>query len=156
MTDWLERLDRALFRVGLAAGVACLAGVTFLTFSQVVSRYVLRSPLTWSEELASYLFVWLTALGGAAAVHLGAHYGFSLLIDRLHPLVRRPMLFAAGLVTLAVCLTLAWLGMIWTLEAKNVSSALRWPMSWFYAAIPVAAALGSWHVLVSLVVLMKK
>lgn len=154
--DWLERLDRALFRAGLAAGVACLAAVAFLTFSQVVSRYVLRSPLTWSEELASYLFVWLTALGGAAALHIGAHYGFTLLVDKLHPAVRRSMLVVAGLVTLTVCLTLAWLGLVWTLEAKNVSSALRWPMYWFYAAIPVAAALGSWHVFVSLVAVMKK
>lgn len=153
MISRIERLDRAVFRVGVSAGVVCLIAVISLTFSQVVSRYLLRSPLTWSEELASYLFVWLTMLGGAAALHLGAHYGFSLLVDKAETGLRRFMLIAAGLTTLAVCLALAWLGLIWTIEARNTSSALQWPMAWFYAAIPVGAAIGSWHVFAYLIAL---
>lgn len=151
----LERLDRALFRGGLAAGVLCLAAVTVLTLSQVVSRYVLRQPLTWSEELATYLFIWLTMLGGAGALHQGMHYGFSLVVDKAGPAARRYMFALAGAATLAVCLVLAWLGLSWTMEATNTSSALGWPMRWFYAAIPAGAALGACHTLVRLIALLK-
>ena len=32
---------------------------------QVIMRYVFQHPLTWSEELARYIFVWIALLGSA-------------------------------------------------------------------------------------------
>ena len=33
--------------------------MTVLIFVQVIMRYVLQSSLSWSEELARYLFIWM-------------------------------------------------------------------------------------------------
>jgi TRAP-type C4-dicarboxylate transport system permease small subunit len=155
LIEWLERLDRLVFRAGLLAAVICLALVTLFTFAQVVARYVLKSPLLWSQELSSYLFVWLTLLGGAAALRMGAHYGFTLVADRAGAAVRRYLLLLAAFATLAVCASLAWVGAEWALSARDTSSALRLPMSVFYLALPVGALLASWHILVRIVALLK-
>ena len=54
----------------LALPLRVLVGVMFLTIViltlvQVFARYVLNSPLLWSEELARLLLVWVVFLGGA-------------------------------------------------------------------------------------------
>ena len=42
-----------------------------ILFAGVVSRYVLHAPLTWSDELASILFLWLAMLGAVVAYARG-------------------------------------------------------------------------------------
>jgi TRAP-type C4-dicarboxylate transport system permease small subunit len=63
-------LRRSALLLDMAIGTACeaigavlvLAEVTIL-FSGVVSRYLLDSPLFWTDELANFLFLWLSMLG---------------------------------------------------------------------------------------------
>jgi hypothetical protein len=43
---------------------------TAILLSGVVARYVLHAPLTWSDELASILFLWLAMTGAVVAVSL--------------------------------------------------------------------------------------
>ena len=52
---WQARLDRALEHVL----VALLALMTVNVVWQVFSRFVLRSPSNFTDELARYLFIWL-------------------------------------------------------------------------------------------------
>ncbi len=49
--------------------------VVFVTllFSQIISREVFGYSITWSEELAVYLFVWFVFLGSSHAAKLSAH-----------------------------------------------------------------------------------
>ena len=47
-----------------------LAGVSFLvmvvlTCWQVLTRYILNNPSSWSEELVSYMFAWMSLLGAS-------------------------------------------------------------------------------------------
>ena len=52
-------------------------------FMQVVFRYVLRRPLSWSEELARYTFVWISLLGAAAVIPKSLTQGIDLLVKRI-------------------------------------------------------------------------
>ena len=49
--------------------------MTVVVFLQVVYRYVLTQPLHWSEELARYLFVWLSILGATLGLQKRGHFG---------------------------------------------------------------------------------
>ena len=64
-------LDLA-FPLRIVVGVMFLAIVS-LTLAQVFARYVLNSPLLWSEELVRLLLVWLVFLGGAVVCWDGRH-----------------------------------------------------------------------------------
>ena len=57
----------------------------------VVSRYVFTAPLTWSDELASVLFLWLAMLGAVIALRRGEHMRLSTLVNRLAPPRRSAM-----------------------------------------------------------------
>jgi tripartite ATP-independent transporter DctM subunit len=73
-------LRRAAALVDRAIGIGCeaigavlvLAEVVIL-FSGVVSRYLLDSPLFWTDELANFLFLWLSMLGVVVALRRDGH-----------------------------------------------------------------------------------
>ena len=45
--------------------IGLMAAMCLVLLAQVISRYLFGKPLTWSEELARYMFVWLALLGSA-------------------------------------------------------------------------------------------
>jgi tripartite ATP-independent transporter DctM subunit len=76
----VRSLDRLL---GLAteplAAVVVVAEVLVL-LTGVVSRFVFNHPLTWSDELASIMFLWLAMLGAAIAQRRGQHMRMTALV----------------------------------------------------------------------------
>src|SRR5690625_5147839 len=54
-----------------------------IIFLQIVSRIVIQSSFSWTEELARFLMIWLTFLGAAFSFQHGAHIGISMLTDKL-------------------------------------------------------------------------
>jgi TRAP-type C4-dicarboxylate transport system permease small subunit len=124
-----------------------VAAITAVTFAQVFTRYVTENPLIWTEEVARYLFVWITLIGAAAAVRMHAHYGLDILRFYAPPL--RPVLGALTMLVVAAFLgLLLYTGIAETRQAAlQISPALQVRMHWAYLALPVGAALALWHVL---------
>jgi TRAP-type C4-dicarboxylate transport system permease small subunit len=60
-------LSAGIDRVCLLLAKAALLGMVGVIMVQVVSRYGLRQPPVWTEELARYLMVWGGLLGATAA-----------------------------------------------------------------------------------------
>ncbi len=111
-------------------------------FAGVVSRYVFGRPLTWSDELASTLFLWLAMFGAAVAVRAGAHMRMTALVMRM-PVARRRFFDA-----LAVAAGLAFLALIvgpaieWAEEERFITtSALEISGVWRAAAFPCGVVL---------------
>jgi len=83
----------------------------FLLLTNVTYRYVLRDPLTWGDELASLLFVWLSMLGCVIALQRGEHMRLTTIISKLSPRARqRTEALANTLVVLFMALLIvpAW------------------------------------------------
>jgi len=69
--------------------VIMLALMVVLVFGNVVMRYAFNSGITVSEEVARWLFVWLTFLGAVVAVREHAHLGSDMLVSRFGPIGKR-------------------------------------------------------------------
>lgn len=137
---WVRRAE--LFVIG-----ALTAVLTVITLLQVLLRYVFNDPLTWSEEAARYLFVWLSLIGAGAAVGRGAHYGLEVLRRQLPERWHRYLGFGSMLVVLVFAVTLLVTGIQEAaLAARQFSWSMPIRMHWAYAALPVGAALMIWHV----------
>ncbi|MCO6391802.1 TRAP transporter small permease subunit [Aliihoeflea aestuarii] len=63
----------AVERVALALLILGVLGMTMACLTQVFARYALNQPLSWSEELARTLFVWVAFLAGWLAWKHRAH-----------------------------------------------------------------------------------
>jgi TRAP-type C4-dicarboxylate transport system permease small subunit len=68
---------------------ACLGTMTCIVFVSVVFRYVLNSPLAWTEELASLLFAWLTFVGAYVGFRSRSHIAIDTLVIFLPENARR-------------------------------------------------------------------
>lgn len=122
----------------IAAGALMVAVVGAGTFW----RYVLDSPLLWTEELARYLMIWIGLLGASISMRRGEHMRVDFLVKSLP---KKIQLAADLLVALAICyflyiLTVQGGSMVvnsWT----QVSPALGIPMSWPLASVPLSGGL---------------
>jgi TRAP-type transport system small permease protein len=111
---------------------------------QIVTRFIFRDPLFWTEEAARYAFVWIVALGASAAVTSRTHITMDIISMMLPPRTRLILRLVLDVMVLAALLLLAWYGFFGTLRANNVMSiAIGVPESWLYGALPVFAVLAA-------------
>lgn len=66
----LSALSRTLNRFCLCAAIGFLVLMLVTVIIQVVARYILFSPPSWTEELARYAMVWSGFLGATASFYL--------------------------------------------------------------------------------------
>ena len=138
----IDRLQRALGAlVEWPAALLVVAEIVVL-FAGVVSRYVLHSPLTWSDELASMLFLWLAMLGAAVAFHRGEHMRMTALVARAGPSLRAFLDVVATLAALAFLLLIVVPSADYAYEESYITTpALQIANSWRAAALPVGIVL---------------
>lgn len=117
-----------------------------LVFVQVIMRYIFNYSLSWSEELARYIFVWQSWLGFCLALKHGKHIRIDVVSHRLSPRLKIVFETIAWSLSLIMVLFLVINGfeLLRLLASRGqVSPALRMPMSYAYAAVPVSCLLGS-------------
>lgn len=109
---------------------------------QVLTRYVLKNPSSWTEELATFLMIWVGLLGASVALNRGAHLGIDYLVTKLSP---RKALYVALFVFISITvfsLLVMVIGggqlVLRTLITKQVSPALGLKMGYVYLAIPIS------------------
>ncbi|WP_346294697.1 TRAP transporter large permease subunit [Rhodopseudomonas sp. P1] len=127
--------------VEIPAAILVVVEVVVL-FAGVVSRYVFHSPLIWSDELASILFLWLAMFGAAVAFRRGEHMRMTAMVAGASPRLR------AWLDLVGICAAMAFLLLIaapayeYAYEESYITTpALSLANSWRAAALPVGIAL---------------
>jgi len=134
------RFKKAMDRVVDWTCILLLALATGVCFYQVVARYVFSSPPSWSEEVARYLFVWLTFLGSAIAFRVGAHLSLGFTKSALPPRLRFWVSILGLSIVASVLVFMIWQGKAVAQFAFNqLTPALQVSMSIPYMAIPVGA-----------------
>ena len=63
--------------------VILMIAATLLVAAQVVTRFILKVPLPWSEEIARYMFLWLTWVGAAYATKERKHVRIDIIYEKL-------------------------------------------------------------------------
>ncbi len=135
MPTWLDRIVGGVLALILSA-------MTVLVFASVVLRYVMNSPVTWSEELASLLFAWITFMGAFVGFRSRSHIAIDTLVVFLPPAVRGAIRCMVDAVVLCVLGLFVWQGVrlcatTWGLEFP----AMEISRGYLYLSLPLGAAL---------------
>jgi TRAP-type C4-dicarboxylate transport system permease small subunit len=112
-----------------------------IVFTQVFMRYVLGDSLTWSEEIARYLFIWMIYIGVSYGVKKGKHLGvdaFPMMFEKKGKLII-DMIATISFFVFAVVITYFSFDIV--LRVTRESAVLELPMGWVYAAPVVGMTL---------------
>ena len=102
----VERLVGAItwFVAVLGAGVVILM-MSVVGYS-VVNRYILGTPVTWTDELSGYLVVALVMLGAAESLRRGDHIAVDLISNHFGPKLKRLSAIWGNLAVLIVAVAI--------------------------------------------------
>lgn len=119
-----------------------LGGLVVVVLLQVISRYLLRSPMDWTADGATILMIWVSFLGAAVAGLHRAHFALEFVVDAFSPGVARLTQAVANALVVVVLCALAWLGSRFALINMGTwYASVPLPKAVAAAAIPVSALL---------------
>ena len=124
--------------------IALMSAMTVILFVQVVMRYVLQSSLSWSEELARYLFVWLIYLGISYGAKIMKHIKIDAALGIFPGKIRPWIVILGDLIFLGFALYICYssYGLVKKqIMIGQVSPAMQMPMWILYSAPMVGFAL---------------
>ncbi|MDD3254105.1 MAG: TRAP transporter small permease [Lachnospiraceae bacterium] len=135
-----------------------LAGSSFLvmvilTCWQVVTRYILQNPSSWSEELVAYLFAWMSLLGASLVTGERGHMNIPILIEHANPTCKKCLLcFGEVLAFCFSAVILVFGGLqITNLAMGQMTSALGVAVGIFYVVLPLCGILNMIYTILNMI-----
>ena len=138
---WIRRINSAV-----GSFLAILMAVIVLDVTwQVFTRFILKRPSSYTEELAGFLLIWIGLLGASYAFYSRSHLGIDVLTYKMKG-VKKQLI---SVITNTLVLLFALLVMVWggirlvslTLALHQVSPALGIKMGYVYTVIPISGIL---------------
>lgn len=121
-----------------------LALFVLLLFAQIVSREIFQQSLSWSEELAVYMFVWFVFFGASYAAKLSAHNRVTFHFRWMPEKVATGLEAVADLIWIAFNCYFVYLSYDFVFNKMNLfwkSQTLGVPMKYIYLILPIAFSL---------------
>lgn len=131
MSKFMDKLFKGIdYFTGVLTGLMVL-----FVFLNVVLRTFFNSGLTWSEELARYLFVYVTYIGAISAMRANGHLGVDTLISRVKPGVQMAMyLISQTMIAALMCILVQGAYKMVIQNTQSRTAALGIPYSVLYFA----------------------
>lgn len=112
---------------------------------QVFTRFILKDPSSFTEELAGFLLIWIGLLGASYAYYTRAHLGIDILTAKLSGVNKRFVEITVHAIVLLFSLFIPLIGgfrlVNLTFTLKQISPALGISMGYVYLVLPVTGVL---------------
>ena len=119
-----------------------LSFLTIITFSQVVARYVFEAPLSWSEELARFILLWLAMLSAAYGFKIKTHFALMFIVNRTSFKFRIYIYFYVTLIVSVFLIIFIYYSFIFVMGVNgHLAPALQIPMEIPYSSTIVGGIL---------------
>ncbi len=126
---------------------------------QVIGRYVLNSPSSFTDEMAGFILIWVGLLGAAYVSGKKEHLAIDILIQKSSPKRKRIINIFIDLLIIIFAITVLIIGGFWLVytrfELDVKSPALGIPMGYIYFVLPLSGILISYFAIDSLLANLK-
>lgn len=138
----IRKISDGIYKVSGVFIIIALGVIVVLVFTQVVSRYVLKFPIDWAQELTVYLLIWMVFIGCSMGLRQGEIASLSFFVDKFPDKVAIWLTFVADsvlIIFLTVCIVFNM--DIIQFAMRQASPVLSIPMGWISLSVTVSAAL---------------
>ena len=116
---------------------------------QVASRFIFKDPSSFTDELATFLLIWVGLAGAAYVKGKNEHLAIDILHTKLSPFqVNRMMIFINFLI-IVFSMAIMVAGGIWLVYTRFVtgqlSAALQIPVGYVYMIVPISGLLMAYY-----------
>jgi TRAP-type C4-dicarboxylate transport system permease small subunit len=122
---------------------------------QVFARLVLKNPSTVTEEVATFLLVWVALLGAAVAMGRGAHLGIDYFVGKLPgkaKVATEALVFFCVVVFSLLVMVVGGADLVASnFELGQVSPALHLNMGYVYLAVPISGCFLTLYAILGLI-----
>jgi tripartite ATP-independent transporter DctM subunit len=140
--SWAASIDGLIGRITEPLAAILVLVEVLILASGVFTRYVLKQPLVWTDELATFLFLWLAMLGAVVAYRRGEHIRLSVVVRRAPPRIAAILETISSVVTAIFVIELMPASIkFFNQEIIDLTPAMSIPRSYEVAAIVVSLAL---------------
>lgn len=134
-----ERVSDGILFVAKYVSLTLVATMTAIVLAQVWFRYVVGDALTWSEEVARMMMIWMTFLVAPIAYRTGQNVSIEILRQLIHGRPRGvlELVLNALVVAFVIVFFFESLGMV-ERGQKLRASTVEIQMIWIYLIMPVS------------------
>jgi len=135
---FFKKLDGILTGIEERLIYLLMASMLTIVFLAVLNRFLIQLPMSWSEEVARYLMIWIAFVGASLGVKHSVHISVDALVHAIPPAAQRMMAQLGNVLSFAFCAWFFYIGA---------------EFYYAYAAVPCGFALMSVRYLISFVYL---
>lgn len=134
-------IDLALQRLLIVLMALLLIDVSW----QVLTRFILENPSSFTEELARFLLIWIGLLGSAHAYKHKMHLGVDIFVKSIPSNLALQVQRLVQVITIIFALAVLGFGgiklMTLAFYLDQTSAAMQLNMGWVYIALPLSGGL---------------
>jgi len=137
----IAAINKGIDRVEGFAMIVLMLFATVTAILQVIARYVFNNSLYWSEESILYSLISMSFLAGSMGVRYAAHISVEVLPLLVGPRFAKTLQYISSILGILFALSLIYYGgrlFINTTNMGQLSPALRIPVGYIYAVIPIS------------------
>jgi TRAP-type C4-dicarboxylate transport system permease small subunit len=133
----------------LGRGVELITGVMAFVMMislmwQVFTRFVIKIPSIWTEEIARYSFIYMAMIGASIGVKRSTHFGMTMLTDRLQGRAKNYYTkYVVNGIILICSIFIIIYGWDFAIQygLTRVSPTFLVPMMWVFLCMPITGVL---------------
>lgn len=135
--ELMNKISRIAAHILLVAGAGFLAIMMFLTMTDVVLRYIFRSPLTGAYEVIEYMMAVVVPFGIVYCAYEKGHVSVDVVFDHLPKRLQDFMSCITSLVILCLFLLVAWQNILYIHEtyASRLTTAVLYIPSFPFVGV---------------------
>ena len=142
----MERLDSLTARRERWMLIVLLSVMVVLGLLQIISRFVIKAPIMWSEALLMYMFVWFSFLGASLAVRELSHFEVEIFMVRLPQMIQKILSLAVFAMIFVFALFMIWKGLFLVkLNQRQLMAMMPFTMSAPYVILPLSGTFIAIH-----------
>jgi TRAP-type C4-dicarboxylate transport system permease small subunit len=121
--SWLKKINDGVMKFFMIFIALIGTIMVIVVFTNVISRYIFQSTIPWAEELARFLFIWVTFVGAILANDKSEHMRLDFVVDIFKGKFRKTIEIVAYLIVIVL------LGFLIHGSARYSMSQMDWQSS---------------------------